>query len=134
LRFTISIEIILKLYFLFQGPIRAIRTTVGQQSSHALLGRPPAILPHPRNVYPRPGLGQDARFYRPMGDPRGFPMAMAHVPPYGYTPQMRPPAYHDPYGYMGPRSHLPTGPMHHTLGHHQAMGEAPPPGMHSVLY
>ncbi len=64
-----------------------------------------------------------------MADPRAFHMGLSHVPPYGYAPQLRPIHYHDPYGYMGPRSHMPTAPIHHSLGLHPVNAEAPPPGL-----
>jgi hypothetical protein len=56
-----------------------------------------------------------------MADPRAFHMGLTQVPPYGFAPQLIPQAYHNPYGYIGPRSHLPT---HLTL--HPAIAEAPP--------
>ena len=60
-------------------------------------------------------------------------MGMPHnMAPYGYPPQMRPNAYHDPYGYMGPRSHMTAGAMHPMAM--AGMGEAPPPGMTPFLF
>lgn len=94
--------------------------------TQSMMNRPP-ILPHPyqRPMMPRAGY-QDPNYYRPpMRDPRGFPMGMAPVPPYGYHPHMRPPGYPDPYGYMGPRPFMPAP---HPMSMHHNIVEAPPPG------
>jgi hypothetical protein len=75
--------------------------------------------PHPGQrtaLFGRPGMPQDPRFYGPMRDPRGFPMGIGPMPHYAFAPPMRAP--YDPYGYMGPRSHM-----------HSGIPDAPPPGI-----
>lgn len=108
------------------GPIHTIQTPMNHQSSHTLFGRSQAIPMHPHN-YPRHGLTKEQYFFRPMADPRAFHNGLSHVSSYGFASQMRPNAYPNPYGYMGPNSYPPNS-MYQTFDFNQQISDARPPG------